>query len=240
MGEPMENQTRIYAYLRVSSRNGNEVSIERQRDAVLTYLKNQNLKGELIFLEEQKVSGGDANRKEYNRLLKLIESGEVQTLVVYSLCRLVRDLELQTRFIKSMIQHKIKFYSITDNINLSNPTPEDLFLANLHGSLNQMYKDKCSQRLKLAWANHRKHGKKTGGRFSPFGFDVGKDKKLIPNPTEQAAIQKMIELKNKGATLREIAEALHRHGIKTKSGSTTWNSKTVKSVLDRHVESRAE
>jgi len=236
----MKTQKGIYAYLRISSRKGNEISIERQRDSISTYITNQGLAGGVVFLEEQRVSGGDANRREYNKLLRLIESGQVETLIVYSLCRLVRDLELQTRFIKTMIQNKIKFFSITDNINLNNPSPEDMFLANLHGSLNQMFKDKCSQRLKLAWANHRKHSLKTGGRFAPFGFDVTQDKKLIPNKNEQDIIKKILEMKISGATINEISTYLFKSGIKTKSGLPRWNSKTIKTLIDRNAPSAAK
>lgn len=230
----MNNQALIHSYLRVSSRRGNDVSIERQRDAVQTYVQNQGMNGQLVFLEEQRVSGGDANRKEYNRLLGLIESGQVKILVVYSLCRLVRDLELQTRFIKLMIEHKIKFFSITDNINLSNPSPEDMFLANLHGSLNQMWKDKTSQRLKLAWANHRKNGIKTSGHV-PYGFDVGPDKKLIPNAAEAKVIADIVEMRRAGVALRTIAKRLMDRGVKTKCGLPWWNVKTIKAIIERHA-----
>lgn len=226
----------IYCYLRISSRKGNDISIDRQKEVISHYIAQNNLEGDVVYLEEQKRSGTDANRPGYNTLLEAIDSGKASTVIIYSLCRLTRDIELQSAFIKKVLKCGVKFLSINDNINLINPTPEDHFLLNLHGSLNELYSKKISHRLKLAWKHHRENGLKVGGRV-PYGFDVSKDKKLIPNRAEQQIIKKIVTLRNAGKSLREICKHLIDHKIRTKTGLSWWNSKTVKKILDRNGES---
>jgi DNA invertase Pin-like site-specific DNA recombinase len=46
-----------------------------------------------------------------------------------------------------------------------------------------------------------------GGGKPPFGFDVVEDK-LVPNPNEQATIERMKTMRRDGATYRKIGEAV--------------------------------
>lgn len=87
--------------------------------------------------------------------------------------------------------------------------------------------------LKLKWKHHRENGLKVGGK-TPYGFDVDKDRKLIPNKTEQQVIRKIIALRSSGKSLREICKYLLDNGIKTKTGLSWWSSKTVKTILDKN------
>lgn len=225
----------IYCYLRISSRKGNDISIDRQKEVISRYISQNNLNGEVVYLEEQKRSGTDANRPEYNALLAAIDSGKASTVIIYSLCRLTRDIELQSAFIKKVLKCGVKFLSINDNINLIDPSPEDHFLVNLHGSLNELYSKKISHRLRLAWKHHDEKGLKKGGKI-PYGFDVGEDRKLIPNKKEQQIIRLVHGLHSEGKTLREIARHLMKIGAKTKSGLPWWNSKTIKNLIDRNIQ----
>lgn len=71
---------RLYAYIRVSSKEQNE---ERQRAAMLEY----GVPAENIILDKQ--SGKDFERKGYKRLLKRLKRGDI--LVIKSIDRLGRN-----------------------------------------------------------------------------------------------------------------------------------------------------
>lgn len=71
---------RLYAYIRVSSKEQNE---ERQRAAMLEY----GVPAENIILDKQ--SGKDFERKVYKRLLKRLKRGDI--LVIKSIDRLGRN-----------------------------------------------------------------------------------------------------------------------------------------------------
>jgi hypothetical protein len=64
----------------------------------------------------------------------------------------------------------------------------------------------CSRR-----SSTRKRNRYLGGD-KPFGFDV-KDGELVPVPSEQAAIRRMVKMRAEGTSLREIAAAMKRDGF---------------------------
>jgi putative DNA-invertase from lambdoid prophage Rac len=69
-----------------------------------------------------------------------------------------------------------------------------------------------------------------GGGKRPFGYDIveqGDDKRLVPNPKEQAAIARMRALRAEGKPYREIGDH-----IATKFG-VTLRPMTIKRILDR-------
>lgn len=100
--------------------------------------------------------------------------------------------------------------------------------------MNELYSKKISHRLRLAWKHHDEKGLKKGGK-TPYGFDIAENKKLIPNKKEQQIILLIQKLNSEGKTLREIAKHLMSVGVKTKSGLLWWNSKTIKTLIDRNV-----
>ena len=69
-----------------------------------------------------------------------------------------------------------------------------------------------------------------GGK-RPFGFDVegeGKNRHLVPNPTEQAALTRGKALQSEGATLRAIASIwADEFGLKK------LDANSVRRILDR-------
>lgn len=88
-------------------------------------------------------------------------------------------------------------------------------------------------RTKAALAAKRKRGEKTGGQV-PYGFGVrrvGGVRKLEPEPTEQAAIAAMRELRDAGVSLRGIGARLDERGIHPRKGN--WHPETIKGILER-------
>jgi hypothetical protein len=55
---------------------------------------------------------------------------------------------------------------------------------------------------------------------------------LTENKAEQAVIGKMLEMTDKGLSLREIAKTLTERGIKAKSGND-WHPESVRLVVKR-------
>ncbi len=66
----------------------------------------------------------------------------------------------------------------------------------------------------------------------PFGFEA-LNGSLVPVAGEQAAVARIVELRDGGATLREIAATLTTEGHQAKR-SPTWHPESVKRILVRH------
>jgi len=232
----------IYQYARTSKRRREqrgEVSIERQIDHGVDYAQDNGLSKPFV-IKDQHVSGGNANRAGFKALQELIKNGQVKVLIVYSLDRICRELELQLAFAKLLREYKVKFISLTEAVDLSDNTPEGKMQANIHGSSAQYFKDKISQKLALAWKWRKKNRQRYGGMTEPYGWKtLVKDgqKKLVPDSTEQDGIKLMQDLRSKGLGYEAIASELERRQVPTKTKkSNRWYGANVKLILGRLTE----
>lgn len=108
----------------------------------------------------------------------------------------------------------------------------------------QYERDMIRARTKAALGAKRKAGEKTGGSV-PFGFRVvcvekgtdGSVRKILdPDPTEQAAIRRMVELRRAGTGLRAISDILASEGIRGR-GCSRLSHMTVQRVLEKQLAS---
>ncbi len=67
----------------------------------------------------------------------------------------------------------------------------------------------------------------------PFGYRA-EGGELVPDPDEQAAVQRIVGLRADGASLRQIAVTLTAEGLTPKRGGS-WHPQQVARVLDRVV-----
>jgi DNA invertase Pin-like site-specific DNA recombinase len=72
-------------------------------------------------------------------------------------------------------------------------------------------RDRIRERITEVKQDQRKRGRHLGGT-APFGFAVGTDGMLVPDPSQQRAIRRARTLRARGLTLRAIREALARSG----------------------------
>ena len=65
-----------------------------------------------------------------------------------------------------------------------------------------------------------------------FGFEA-REGDLVESQEEQVTIERIVELRDSGASLRAICSTLESEGHRTKRGGTNWPPMAVKRVLDR-------
>jgi DNA invertase Pin-like site-specific DNA recombinase len=90
----------IYGYIRVSTK---EQNLDRQREALEEYAKNRGLEYNAIF--EDKTTGKNFNRPQYNTLLSIIKSGD--TVVIKELDRLGRNFMETPKELQHLFEKKI-------------------------------------------------------------------------------------------------------------------------------------
>ena len=73
-----------------------------------------------------------------------------------------------------------------------------------------------------------KERKEKGFRIGtvPWGYNVGKDKKLITNPEEQRVISIVKDLRSNEKSWRYIAESLNQQGITNRAGRN-WSAQNL-------------
>jgi DNA invertase Pin-like site-specific DNA recombinase len=116
-----------------------------------------------------------------------------------------------------------------DNIDTSSPYGR--FTINLLSSLYEMELELIRERVK----DTLKVKKESGKVYSktPFGFSrVGDD--LVENPKEKRVLRKMLRLKEKGFSYRDISNYLTKNRHKNKSGGK-WSRENVYSVMKTYL-----
>jgi DNA invertase Pin-like site-specific DNA recombinase len=135
--------SRIYGYARVSTEDQNlDMQINALKAAGCTHI-----------LEEKK-SGSNVQRRQYELLKKSIRPGDV--LVVWKLDRLGRSIKELVTFAETMQERGIEFRSITEGIDTTKPMGK--FMFHLLASLAQLERDIISERTKAGVAAAKARG----------------------------------------------------------------------------------
>tara|TARA_Y100000294_G_scaffold160047_1_gene163391 strand:+ start:84 stop:773 length:690 start_codon:yes stop_codon:yes gene_type:complete len=202
-------------YIR-NSRLSQENSVETQKNIIEEYCDRYGLELNEIIIDEGISGSGEKvnDRVGYKKILKMIEDGKVDNLIVLSISRWGRNLGEIYRTVEMMEKNNTKFYSIKENIDTSSIYGR--FVLNLLGSLYEMELSICKERTRDT-LRVRKENNKVYSKI-PYGFDrVGDD--LVENSKEEKMIRKMMRLRNSGKSYGEIVDYLNRNRYKNKSGN---------------------
>ena len=191
-GKPTQ-AVRCAIYTRKSTEHGLELefnSLEAQREACEAYIKSQASQGWQALpkrYDDPAYSGGNLERPAVQTLLKDIEAGLIDVVVVYKIDRLTRSLADFAKLVEVFDAKAVSFVAVTQQFNTT--TSMGRLTLNVLLSFAQFERELASERVRDKVAASRKRGKWTGGSV-PLGYE-SKDKRLVVNPAE-AKIVRMI------------------------------------------------
>jgi DNA invertase Pin-like site-specific DNA recombinase len=213
---------RCAIYTRKSTEHGLELefnSLDAQREACEAYIKSQASLGWKVITQpydDPAFSGGNLERPALQRLLKDIDAGKVDVVVVYKIDRLTRSLADFAKLVEAFDARSISFVAVTQQFNTT--TSMGRLTLNVLLSFAQFERELSSERVRDKVAASRRKGKWTGGTV-PLGYEA-RDKKLVINPTEAETVRtifrRYIELKSFG----RLVVDLDKRGIVTKRRNT--------------------
>ncbi|MGV8130939.1 MAG: recombinase family protein [Candidatus Pacearchaeota archaeon] len=225
---------KVIGYCRTSTENQKEdKTIELQVQSINEYA-NQNGLEVVEFFEDAGVSGGLEQRPELGRMLEFLEANdEVETILIYSLSRLARDLYIQEGLIREFSRLKKEVISLTEPDLGSNDATRKLFRQVL-GAFSEFEKAIITLRMKTGRDNSViSKGNWHGGVV--YGYE-SKEGNLVVNDTEAEIIKRIYHLKNrKKYTLTAIANELNKDGIPTKRNKGNWYPSTIKKILNNKM-----
>ncbi len=114
---------RCAIYTRKSTEHGLELefnSLDAQRDACEAYIKSQASQGWRALpqhYDDPAFSGGNLDRPALQQLLKDIDAGRVDVIVVYKIDRLSRSLMDFAKLVESFDRNQVTFVSVTQSFN---------------------------------------------------------------------------------------------------------------------------
>lgn len=186
---------RCAIYTRKSSEEGLEQeynSLDAQRDAGEAYIKSQQHEGwQLIkkHYDDGGFSGGNINRPALQELMKDIQNGLIDIVVVYKVDRLSRSLHDFAKLVEVFDKHNVSFVSVTQAFNTTNSMGR--LTLNILLSFAQFEREVTSERIRDKFASSKKKGLWMGGRLV-LGYDVH-ERKLIINEEEAKQVRFVYE-----------------------------------------------
>ena len=150
-------------------------------------------------------------------------------LVVYSLSRLSRSTKDTIELSDLLSKKKADLISLSEKIDTTSASGKMIF--RMLAVLNEFERDQISERTKTALSYKKAKNERTG--TVKFGYKLDSDNKtLIPDEHEQNIIKTAIQYRNKGLSLRKIAEEMSKKGIVSKRSNKTLSHIQIKRILD--------
>ena len=176
------------------------------------------------------ISGGTLGRPALQRLLADIETGRIDVVVVYKIDRLSRSLMDFAKLVDVFDRHSVTFVSVTQSFNTT--TSMGRLTLNILLSFAQFEREVSGERIRDKIAASRKKGMWMGGN-PPLGYDV-KERKLVVNAEEAAAVRGIFERFLDVGSTTVLARALAAEGVTTKRGKPL-NTGTLYKLLNNQA-----
>ena len=218
--QPILRKLRCAVYTRKSSEEGLDMefnSLDAQREACEAFVASQKAEGWVLVpdhYDDGGISGATLERPALQRLIRDIESGLIDVVVVYKIDRLSRSLIDFARLVDVFDRNAVTFVSITQSFNTT--TSMGRLTLNILLSFAQFEREVIGERIRDKFAASRRKGMWMGGNV-PLGYVV-KDRKLVTDDANAAIVRMIFErfLSVGSATL--LARQLNEEGYRRKNG----------------------
>ena len=190
------------AYIRVSTEDQVDYSPDAQRHRCLQHALNNNL-GPVTFLSDEGVSGKDLNRPAMAELIRLVESNEVENVIVWRLDRLSRNSADLSGLVNRFDRYCVAVHSVAEG-RVDVASASGRMQAGIHGTFAQYYRESLVENVKMG--NYQAIAQK--GRWlnrAPTGYSMVNG---YLQPSEVAPlIQRIFQLRADGKSYPVIEAA---------------------------------
>lgn len=242
---------KVAMYIRLSREDGDKEessSVTNQRDIITRFI-NEN--DNFIIVDEyvdDGYTGTNFNRPAFQRMIKDIEKGKINTVITKDLSRLGRDYIDTGRYVQRYFpENRIRYIALLDGIDtLEDAGMNDI--APFKSVINDMYVKDISKKITSALKE-----RKTAGNFlavtAPYGYKKNPENRyqLVINEEEAKVVRYIFRLYLQGNGLTKIAKILTEEeipvpGISRNIGTTRktklyncWKQTTISRILKNPV-----
>ena len=135
---------------------------------------------------DEGISAKDTNRPAYQRMIKDVEEGRVNTVLCLALSRISRSTKDLLDLVDFFRNHEVDFICLKEDVDTT--TPMGRLLLTFMGALNQFEREQTGDRTRSACIARAERGLWNGGHL--FGYDLDPMKKgnLLPNGAEAKTV----------------------------------------------------
>lgn len=226
------NNIRVILYIRVSSHEQavEGYSIGEQTERLKKYADAMGWTVVKIYTDPG-FTGADTHRPGLREVIRAVEAGLADKVVVYKLDRLSRSQKDTLFLIEDVfLKNNTDFVSMSENFDTA--TPFGRAIIGILAVFAQLERETIKERMTMGREARAKNGYYTASRRILTGYDYI-DGLLKVNDYEAMLIKQIFEMFNGGMPIKTIAETLNDRGLY--HNSTEWNDTTIRRLLDnRH------
>ncbi len=223
--------TTAYGYLRVSteSQRDSGLGLEAQEQAITVAAARLGLTLSAIYRDEG-VSGTVALEERPGLLeaIRVLKKGD--TLLVAKRDRLGRDVLLVAMLARLVERKGARIVSAAGE-GTDDDGPTSVLMRQIIDAFAQYERAMIASRTRAALKAKLSRGERAG--TIRFGWQLGADKKLEPNPREQTTLAVLRQCRARGDSYQTTAHELNAQGLLTRSGAL-WCPQYVRSLERRH------
>lgn len=239
-------------YLRLSREDGDKEesdSVSNQKKLLTEYIEGRE---EFILYDiytDDGFSGTNFERPEFKRMLRDIETGKINCVIVKDLSRFGRDYIETGRYLERCFpQAGVRFIALSDGID-SMKQAYDMLLP-IKNIFNEQYARDISRKIQ-ATVKTKQHAGEFIGSFASYGYKKSpEDKnKLIIDAYPASVVRRIFAMYISGIGKQKIARILTREGVLCpsaykelngahyKNGNRTayWTYSTINSILHKEI-----
>ncbi|MFC4102934.1 recombinase family protein [Paenibacillus xanthanilyticus] len=220
---------RVGIYIRVSTLEQVEgYSLDVQKDRLIAFCKAQGWEEPEIFMDDG-YTGTNMNRPALKRMIRQIEDGRINAVIVHKLDRLGRKQKDVMHLLEDVFErHSVVFKSATEPFDTS--TSFGKAMIGVLSVFAQLERDMIVERTTNGRREKVKQGKWPGGRV-PFGYSWDKEKEmLIIKPEEASIIREIYKRYLRGESRLSISE-----WASERTKARKIDHSTIREMLNRPV-----
>lgn len=175
-------------------------------------------------------SGASLDRPALRHMIRDIEKGLIDKVVVYKLDRLSRSQKDTLFLIEDVfLAHGCDFVSMSENFDTS--TSFGRAMIGILAVFAQLEREQIRDRMLMGKEARAKEGLFPSGK-SPIGYDYV-DGRLVVNEYEKIQIERVFSEYAQGKSFYAIAKGLNESGMMHKYGE--WKPDTIRAILSRRT-----
>ena len=204
----------VVLYLRYSSDNQTEQSIEGQRRVCLDYCQRHGYDVVDTYIDRATSASHDVEKRHaFQKMLRDSASHRFQAVIVYKLDRFARNRYDSADAKNKLSKNGVRVVSATENIG---DNPESIILESVLEGMAEFYSQELSQKVKRGMYESSRKCNSTGGRI-PLGYKI-ENKKYVLDPATAPIVQEAFERYGAGESVPEIVESFNQRGFRTSLG----------------------
>lgn len=217
---------RCAIYTRKSTEEGLALefnSLDAQRESAEAYITSMKHEGWVCLpdrYDDGGFTGGNIERPGVRQLMKDIEAGLIDCVIVYKVDRLSRSLMDFARMMSTFEEHGVSFVSVTQQFNTTHSMGR--LTLNILLSFAQFEREIISERTRDKIAAARRKGKWAGGH-PVLGYDIVTGpggSKIVVNAKEAERVRHIFETYQELRSVRALGRRLDELGWRTKAWTT--------------------